>query len=394
VLDEDSMLITVKSYQIIPTSEDAVQYNIHITDDADNKHVVTAYCSRTLRSTWGIEDNHKLFESLYPWIRRIIAKWIQEGTVKNIDELGPIALTTYDAPKKPPHESYSLPNTIEIKKILPEPSVTYAVFISHTSADRKLANCLKQFLTDFHIKAFVAHDDIELGDIWEPTIIENVRNSKIMIALGSKGVELSPWVNFETGLAYDKMFPILLEPLSDKVSYVKNKQGINMVHGDLDSNLLKLSSKVLSKLGLTSDKKKEVVKALPSFQALRNEIRRNRQPEKPTSATPALSKLYISRTRKGNHELAEIFNKSNEDIIDMNTIIDYIDKTGEAQRVKAKFINHTDDPLRASPSVCRILKRKETKYIANFPRVKALVLIQGIEAGSNLRFDEQHKVSV
>ncbi len=152
---------------------------------------------------------------------------------------------------------------------------TYAVFLSHSQKDKLLANKIKSLLNEMDVISFVAHDDIEEGEVWEPTIIERVKNSKIIIVLGTTDIENSAWVNFETGIGYDKMFPVLFNKLTDKVSYIKNKQGIIIDYNEVDKSILKFVYTVISKLGLTTKKSDDAIRSLEYFKELKDYILEN-----------------------------------------------------------------------------------------------------------------------
>lgn len=146
---------------------------------------------------------------------------------------------------------------------------TYAVFLSHADGDRRLAILIKNLLSDLKISSFVAHEDLEKGKVWEPTLIRTLKDSKILIILATKEVENSAWVNFEIGLAYENMVPLFIHDLSDKVSYIKNKQGIKIKKENLDSKLVELIVTIHHKLGLELKVDKEEIVKLPSFIALK-----------------------------------------------------------------------------------------------------------------------------
>jgi hypothetical protein len=151
-------------------------------------------------------------------------------------------------------------------------SDNYAVFLSHSKKDMKLAKLLKNLLADFEITSFVAHDDIEEGERWENTIIDTIEQSKIMVVLGTRDIENSSWVNFETGLGFNKMFPLLFDKLSDRVSYIKNTQGVIVDYRDIKKTILRLVQKILSKLGINKMITSELLSSLKSFKELEDLI--------------------------------------------------------------------------------------------------------------------------
>jgi len=394
------MFVIVKKYELeYPAAGDSVQYSIYLEDDSGVEQTVSIYCSETLKAVWGVEDNKLLFENLYPLVRDEIISLFKKRISKNISEIYPISFNTYNSPKKPPNKRYKLPDKFEIEDINTLPPNVYAVFICHAIEDRELGNNIKCLLEDFDIKTFVAHDDIELGKIWEPTIIETIQASKIVVTLGTKNIETSPWVNFETGLAYDKMFPVLFDKLTDEVSYIKNKQGIIIDYKDVDKSLLKLIQNVLSKLGIMNKKTTEEIKNLLSFLNLKKIINKNyvtshdmRNHEEALSLNLNKKRLYGYRKNRGRASLAQIFNKSSEDLIDLDIILEYIDKTGVDQKRQAMVIDNNENPVLATPYQCKMIRRNDAATIIDFPRVATKIIVTGKDAHSETPFKEEFEL--
>jgi len=157
---------------------------------------------------------------------------------------------------------------------------TYSIFLSHHKQERKLANLIKELFEDFNITSFVAHDDIKAGEVWERSIISSVKNSKIILVIGTKNIENSPWVNFEVGLGYEDMLPIIFDKLSDKVSYIKNKQGILVGYENLDNTIINLIKMVMESLGLKLGVKEGTIKTFTSYKNLKEFIDKNYNKEK------------------------------------------------------------------------------------------------------------------
>lgn len=267
------IIITIKKYSKVPTAKDAIAYDVYLEDNSGRSQTIRVDCSKTLKEIWEIDDEDKLFNNVYPLIRKTIIAAFKEGIAKNINNIFPMEFSTYNSPSKSPSEKYELPDEIEIEGISDDTG-KYAVFISHVSGDKHIAVSLKDVLSDFGIKSFVAHEDIEEGEFWQAKITEWIENTTVMVILASKEIEMSPWVNFEIGLAYDKMFPFILEKLTDKVSYVKNKQGIVLDCSNTNKSILRLIKTILSKLGLSTNKSDEEITTQDSFDNLKNLIRK------------------------------------------------------------------------------------------------------------------------
>jgi len=385
------MIITVEKYEIGDfSSKEAVNYSVYLEDDSHNRQIISVYCSNALKTIWKIKDDYLLFESLYPLIRNVIKKWISTGIAENINEINPMAFTTHDAPEVPPKERYKLPDNIEIVKEAETTPDTYAVFISHANSDKELGMCIKDLLKEFHIKSFVAHEDIEICDIWEPTIIKTLENAKIMLILATKDIENSPWVNFEIGLAYKKMFPLIFDKLTDKVSYIKNTQGIPIDYDDIEGSLFKLIDKVIAKIGIIAEKNRDTIRALFAFKKLKQKIIDDYKPGRKERKAGGQEEdkipdklFYIARKDIAHFSALEVYNMSNHDVIDLDIRLKYVDKTGEKQEKEALVINVGEDPTFARHVACKLIRGKESKYIVNSPRVKTKVFITGKIAGSD-----------
>lgn len=148
----------------------------------------------------------------------------------------------------------------------------YAIFLSHSVKDKRLAGLFKKLFNDLNIDCFVAHDDIDEGLEWKPIIINTLNNSTLMFVLCTKNIENSAWVNFEVGLGYNKTVPIFIEDLSDKVGYIKDLQGIRMNPPNISSFLLNIVDMVFRKLGLKKTLTEQDIKSMPSFRELEKDI--------------------------------------------------------------------------------------------------------------------------
>ncbi len=110
-----------------------------------------------------------------------------------------------------------------------------------------------------------------------------MRDAKIIIVLATKNIEDSAWVNFEVGLGYPLVLPVVFGELSDKVSYIKSKQGVIINYREIEKSVLDLAKSVLDDLGLSKDK--DEIKVLPSFKKLTNFISTMPKKSKPTKTT-------------------------------------------------------------------------------------------------------------
>ena len=85
-------------------------------------------------------------------------------------------------------------------------------FLSHAHADRVIARKLADELKNHAFDAFVAHEDIKLGDKWESTIFERIKKCDLFIAILSNNFHQAQYTDHEVGIAQGQGKTIL--PLS------------------------------------------------------------------------------------------------------------------------------------------------------------------------------------
>ena len=74
-------------------------------------------------------------------------------------------------------------------------------FISYSTADKKVAGSVKTVLNDIGVEAFLAHEDINVSQVWKERIIGELMDSEIFIPLLSDAFKQSEWAPQEIGLA-------------------------------------------------------------------------------------------------------------------------------------------------------------------------------------------------
>jgi hypothetical protein len=77
----------------------------------------------------------------------------------------------------------------------------FRLFISHTSANKTRAHALKGSLAEYHVAAFVAHDDIIPTKEWEAEIERALRTSDALAAIMTADFIESRWCDQEVGFA-------------------------------------------------------------------------------------------------------------------------------------------------------------------------------------------------
>ncbi|MGB6977792.1 MAG: toll/interleukin-1 receptor domain-containing protein, partial [Candidatus Acidiferrales bacterium] len=85
----------------------------------------------------------------------------------------------------------------------------FRLFISHTAANKESAHRLKEGLAQYHIAAFVAHDDIEPAKEWESEIERALRTTDALAAIITSDFAASRWCDQEVGYALGRGKPVL-----------------------------------------------------------------------------------------------------------------------------------------------------------------------------------------
>lgn len=77
----------------------------------------------------------------------------------------------------------------------------FRLFLSHVTSFKQRTAALRQFLARFHISAFVAHDTIEPGELWQKEIEAALESMDAMAAILTPDFPSSRWTDQEIGWA-------------------------------------------------------------------------------------------------------------------------------------------------------------------------------------------------
>jgi nucleoside 2-deoxyribosyltransferase len=75
------------------------------------------------------------------------------------------------------------------------------VFLSYSHKKKKLAGEVKEVFKSFKLDCFLAHEDIAPTKEWEKTILKELRNCDVFVALLTIGFDESDWTHQEVGIA-------------------------------------------------------------------------------------------------------------------------------------------------------------------------------------------------
>lgn len=111
------------------------------------------------------------------------------------------------------------------------------VFLSHSHEDRIVARRLADELKKYDFDAFVAHDDIKLGDNWESALFERIKNCDLFIALLSDNFHKAQYTDHEVGIAFGLGKTILPISIDDTMPYgFLTKYQAKKMSPEIDSN--------------------------------------------------------------------------------------------------------------------------------------------------------------
>lgn len=112
------------------------------------------------------------------------------------------------------------------------------IFISHSTTDERIAQFMRQHLSDEGVQVFLASASLQPGQQWSPEIFNALRGSSWVLFLASRAACASPWVQQELGAALitqKKLVPIVwdLSP-SDLPGWVKQYQALNLAGASME----------------------------------------------------------------------------------------------------------------------------------------------------------------
>ena len=114
--------------------------------------------------------------------------------------------------------------------------MTVQAFLSYSHEDRGTAGGIKRNVESFGFRVFMAHEDIEPSAEWEGTILEELKETDIFLALLTAHYRESKWTDQESGVAVFRDIPIIplkvdIDPYGFLGRYQALRLDINAVTG-------------------------------------------------------------------------------------------------------------------------------------------------------------------
>lgn len=103
----------------------------------------------------------------------------------------------------------------------------FRLFLSHVSTSKQRAAALRQALTKFHISAFVAHETIDPGELWQREIEKALRSMDSLAAILTPDFHSSRWTDQEIGWALGRgVYVLPIRKSMDPYGFIGEVQGI------------------------------------------------------------------------------------------------------------------------------------------------------------------------
>lgn len=138
----------------------------------------------------------------------------------------------------------------------------FKLFISHSTADKKIATELSAALSLYGISSFVAHENIEPSTEWIEEIEKALNTADAFLAFLTKDFEESKWCDQESGIAYGRdifIFPVKIN--CDPYGFINKYQALQF-SPETEDSLNYLVNKLLETMLADKKTKKLLIIAM------------------------------------------------------------------------------------------------------------------------------------
>lgn len=103
----------------------------------------------------------------------------------------------------------------------------FKLFLSHVSTSKHRAAALRQALSQFHISAFVAHETIDPGELWQREIEKALLTMDALAAIVTPDFHGSNWTDQEIGFALGRdVYVLPIRKGKDPYGFIGEVQGL------------------------------------------------------------------------------------------------------------------------------------------------------------------------
>lgn len=105
------------------------------------------------------------------------------------------------------------------------------VFISYSTKDKLIGAKIKKILENYGIESFLAHNDIQVSQVWRERILKEIHEADVFIPVLSENFKESDWCSQEAGIACYRKILFIPLTLDDTTPYgfmnIRNGKKIN-----------------------------------------------------------------------------------------------------------------------------------------------------------------------
>lgn len=134
------------------------------------------------------------------------------------------------------------------EKIVASSINSIRIFISYSHEDKILAGQIKQYLENFKLEVFLAHEDISPSLEWQNVILQNLESIDIFIPLFSNNFIHSKWTDQESGFALAKnkfIIPISLDN-TKPYGFIGKFQSLNISDASVNTGSYNIVETILN----------------------------------------------------------------------------------------------------------------------------------------------------
>jgi hypothetical protein len=139
-----------------------------------------------------------------------------------------------------------------------------SIFLSYSSKDKRFAQSVKDIFLEFGFAVFLAPEDISPASDWVQTILENLDDCDVFVAIVTKSYHGSNWTDQESGYAVARQKTILpICRVVDPYGFLARIQGYKKKRGTSDAELVEEAlSGLLNKPPLRNRIRESLIAAL------------------------------------------------------------------------------------------------------------------------------------
>lgn len=233
------MKITVRDYSKEGTFGEYIRFTVNLLNEGGAFGSFTVECSIQVKSKWKIENEDKLFFSLYPLIKSEIISMFNRGMASDVSGLLPLQYNIYNSPETPVESDISLPDVIEVELV-----ATREIAIDGSTSKEKCEDLLEWTSEDDKLewKSFgVPQSAIERAALAKAIIaMSNTKGGYIILGKDDNGSICGiTQTTIDPNIVLQKVNPLIMPKIKQVRTAVHEKDGhkIGMIYIPLSDEL-------------------------------------------------------------------------------------------------------------------------------------------------------------